>query len=190
MPKSATFEIDGIGHVLFESSKRAKHVSISVRPFQGVRVAVPYGVSFSRASRYVTAKISWIQKHQKKMEDLEKRYIVLSGSTNCSTNCCNSTDDCNKLIERLDELSKYHGLPYNRVYIRSQKTRWGSCSAKKNISLNIKLVLLPDALIDYVILHELTHTRILNHGSDFWRILDGFVGNAKALRKELKKYYC
>ena len=59
------------------------------------------------------------------------------------------------LIKRLDKLAEKHGLKYNRVFVRNQKTRWGSCSSKNNISLNAKLVKLPEKLMDYIILHEL-----------------------------------
>jgi predicted metal-dependent hydrolase len=72
--------------------------------------------------------------------------------------------------------------------MRNQRTRWGSCSNKNNINLNMKLIRLPDEMIDYVLLHELVHTRIKNHTKDFWRELDRFVGDAKAKNKRLKAY--
>ncbi|MFC1990575.1 M48 family metallopeptidase [Chloroflexota bacterium] len=71
--------------------------------------------------------------------------------------------------------------------IRNQKTRWGSCSHKNNINLNMKLVLLPDELVDYVILHELVHTRIHNHSKRFWVELDKYVGDGKLMTSRIKK---
>lgn len=70
-----------------------------------------------------------------------------------------------------DSLAKKHGLPYNKVSVRNQKTRWGSCSNQKNISLNWRLIQCPDWIREYVILHELTHTRHLNHSLRYWRCL-------------------
>jgi predicted metal-dependent hydrolase len=100
--------------------------------------------------------------------------------------------DCQKarrrLVSRLDELSQVHGYTYNRVFIRNQKTRWGSCSAKNNISLNLQLARLPVELMDYVILHELVHTRIKNHSQAFWDQLNGLVGEAKQLDRRLNEY--
>lgn len=93
-----------------------------------------------------------------------------------------------KLVNRLNELSEQHGFSYNKVSMRNQKTRWGSCSYKNNISLNMKLVRLPDEMIDYVLLHELVHTRIKNHTHAFWAELNKFVGNAKEMRKKMNKY--
>ena len=93
-----------------------------------------------------------------------------------------------KLVNRLNEVSEKHGFRYNKVFMKNQKTRWGSCSAKNNINLNMKLIRLPDEIIDYVLLHELVHTRIKNHTNEFWAELNRLVGDAKAKRKRLKEY--
>lgn len=93
------------------------------------------------------------------------------------------------LPPRLLQLSKQSGLPYASVKINSSQGRWGSCSARKNINLSYFLLLLPSHLIDYVLLHELCHTREMNHSERFWALLNQFTdGKAQALRKELKEY--
>lgn len=93
------------------------------------------------------------------------------------------------LPPRLLRLSKLCGLPFASVKINSSKGRWGSCSAGKNINLSFFLVLLPSHLIDYVLLHELCHTREMNHGERFWKLLNQFTnGKSLALREELRKY--
>ena len=93
------------------------------------------------------------------------------------------------LPPRLYMLSQKHNLPYQSVKINSSSGRWGSCSARRNINLSFYLVLLPKHLIDYVLLHELSHTREMNHGERFWALLDELTeGKAQALRKELKEY--
>jgi len=74
----------------------------------------------------------------------------------------------NHLRLRVAQLSQKHGLPYNRCFVRSQKTRWGTCSTKKNISVNWRLISAPDYVIDYVILHELVHTHVMDHSHRFW----------------------
>ena len=92
------------------------------------------------------------------------------------------------LPDRLKQLSKKYGFTYNKVFIKNLKSRWGSCSNQNNINLNLQLMRLPDHLIDYVILHELTHTHHKNHGPDFWKTLDKLSGDAKGLAREIKKY--
>ena len=75
------------------------------------------------------------------------------------------------LGKRARELSALHRVPFNQLFIRCQETKWGSCSRKRNISLNWRLILAPEYVIDYVILHELLHTQVLNHTHRFWVLL-------------------
>ena len=72
------------------------------------------------------------------------------------------------LLERVDELAKKHNFNYNQVFIRDQKTKWGNCSKEKNLSFNWRLVKAPKLVQDYIIIHELLHTKILNHNRAFW----------------------
>jgi len=182
--KSKIIEIDSVGQMLFERSNRAKHIRISVKPFKGVRVAVPYGVSFDQARQFAQSKRNWIKKHLYKMKQVEKEHESFSKH---STEI-NRAEAGKKLVNRLDELSEQHGFSYNKVSVRNQKTRWGSCSSKNNISLNMNLVRLPDEMIDYVLLHELVHTRIKNHSHEFWAELDKLVGDAKGMGKKINEY--
>ncbi|MHC4156855.1 MAG: M48 metallopeptidase family protein, partial [Planctomycetota bacterium] len=92
------------------------------------------------------------------------------------------------LTARLNHLAQEHGFEYNRAFIRDQKTRWGSCSSANNINLNMRLLGLPQELADYVILHELVHTRFRNHGAGFWAELDRLVPDGKRLRRQLNEY--
>ncbi len=179
-----TVEIDGVGPVLFERSKRAKHVNISVKPFVGVRVAVPDGLSFKKAEEFVHAKTDWIQRHLYKMKQYEKENTIVSDASVD----IERAKAKRKLTRRLRQLAKKHGFTYNRVFIRNQKTRWGSCSHKNNISLNMKIIRLPEELMDYVIMHELAHTRFKNHSNDFWAELNRLVGNGKGMALRLREY--
>jgi predicted metal-dependent hydrolase len=83
------------------------------------------------------------------------------------------------LAKRARELSALHRVPFNRLSIRSQETKWGSCSRKGNIALNWRLILAPPFVIDYVILHELLHTVVLNHTHRFWVLLKAVCPNCQ-----------
>jgi predicted metal-dependent hydrolase len=88
-----------------------------------------------------------------------------------------------ELMPRLSELAAMHGFKYERASIRQQRTRWGSCSRKGSISLNARLLLMPAAVVDYVLLHELCHTVQLNHSPRFWALVERHDPDYKAHKK-------
>ena len=87
----------------------------------------------------------------------------------------------------LRHLAEEYGFTINRVFIKSQRTRWGSCSEKKNINLNMKLLFLPEELVHYVMLHELCHTVHLNHSKRYWALVGDHVPDYAARRKALRE---
>ncbi len=88
---------------------------------------------------------------------------------------------------RLDALSEQFSLPYGKVTVRGQKTLWGSCSSRKNISLNYKLLFFPEPIVRYVLIHELCHTREMNHSARFWNLVaqydPGYVEHRRLLKQ-------
>ncbi|MFC1986306.1 M48 family metallopeptidase [Chloroflexota bacterium] len=138
--------------------------------------------SFKKALGFVYLKKEWIQRHLAKIEQDENRNKAFRDAFLS----IDKADAKKRLIDRLSSIAKKHEFTYNKVYIRNQKTRWGSCSHKNNISLNVKMILLSAELSDYVMLHELVHTRIHNHSRKFWTELDKYVGNSKVIAKRLR----
>lgn len=175
--------LDGVGEILLERSRRAKRVNLSVRPFKGVRVAVPGSVSYQEAFEVAQAHSAWIKKQLNLLKPMEDQALAHERPV-----FINRTVAKNVIVQRLADLARQHGFSYNRVFVRNQKTRWGSCSAKNNINLNVNLVRLPAALMDYVLLHELMHTRIKNHRVEYWQALDALIPEARALDRELNRY--
>lgn len=89
---------------------------------------------------------------------------------------------------RVKELSEALLLPYNKLYIRSQKRKWGNCSSAKNISLNWRLIKAPTFVIDYVIIHELCHTVIMNHSARFYTLLRSHCPDGEQAQVWLDRY--
>lgn len=169
-----------MGLISFEKSKKAKRIAISIKSPTNIRVAVPTFISIRKAERFVSQRQEWIIKH----------LIRLQYKTNVLNNVENiPIDQKNQLIERVNYLANQYKFKINKITLRKMTTRWGSCSPHNNISLNIGLVALPEHLIDYIILHELVHTKIKNHSRYFWKELEKMIPNAKYLRKELKQNY-
>lgn len=90
------------------------------------------------------------------------------------------------LFPKLKQLSVQHNLPYAKASIRHSLTHWGSCNAKKNISLSPQLLLIEPNLVEHVLLHELCHTKVLNHSKNFWQLFKSVNPDCHQLRKQLK----
>jgi predicted metal-dependent hydrolase len=90
--------------------------------------------------------------------------------------------------EMLESIAETHGFHYKRLSIRSQKTRWGSCSSTKNISLNCKLLFMPEKVVNYVMIHELCHTIQMNHSQAFWQLVEDCDPDFQAHRTLLKGF--
>jgi len=185
--KSFTKNLPGIGPVLFERSKKTKAVHTTIKPFETIRVAVPFGMSYQVAGEIVLSKRRYWEEQVAAKRKVEAEHEALQQAKEEPQEC-----DPKKarilLVQRLETLAQQHGFTYNRVFVRCQKTKWGSCSGLNNINLNAKLVELPEHLMDYVILHELLHLKVKNHSKEFWAQLNTLVSDAKKIDKELKKY--
>lgn len=92
------------------------------------------------------------------------------------------------LPQRLQALSSQTGLEFTKVDVKQLKSRWGSCNSDKEIILNLFLMQLPWHLIDYVLVHELTHTKVMQHGAPFWREMERHLPAARSLRKQIGDY--
>ncbi|MBX9906554.1 M48 family metallopeptidase [Patescibacteria group bacterium] len=89
--------------------------------------------------------------------------------------------------ERLSALNAFYNFAYNKVAIRDQKSRWGSCSTKKNLNFNYRIQFLPVHLIDYIVAHELCHLEEFNHGENFWKLVEKAIPRYRECQAELRK---
>ena len=181
MPTS-TLTISSLGSVTFTKSQRAKYQRITIRPDKTITVTIPRSGSIGEAKQFLKSKISWIQKQ---LQKIDQRATPQDAS---DLNIYLEKAQMN-LFNRLGHFSEKHSFSYNRAGFRYQKTRWGSCSGKNNISLNVNIAFLPEELQNYVILHELVHTKVKNHSRKFWAELDKYTkGRAKELSRKLRKH--
>ena len=131
----------------------------------------------------------FIKKHNIRLEKDELK-IISPENSNMELNKLYNTWLRNQakeyLPERAAELANQYGFSINKISVRGQKTRWGSCSSRGNISFNYMLLVFRKEVIDYVIIHELCHTKEMNHSEDFWTLVKIFCPSFITLRHELK----
>jgi len=182
--ETCIIDIDQLGPVLFANSNRAKRLSITIAPFKPLRVAVPKKISLKTAQKFLADNIPWAKKQIENIKNIEKQHFTtLANNPSIDKKLARSI-----LSERLNAVAKRYNYKYNRLSIRNQKTLWASCSHQNNISLNIRLTELSPELIDYVLLHELVHTKIKNHSTKFWNQLERHMPGARRVDRKLKKH--
>ena len=157
-----------IGDVVFRKSMRSRSVSIRVHPVKGVSVSVPYMLPYAAARLFFEARKPWILETMARQKERYKDVSPLSPEEIEELRRHAKAE----LPPRLSELASRYGFAYNRVSIKHNATNWGSCSARKNINLNLSIMRLPRVLQDYVLLHELCHLRHQDHGHAFHLLLE------------------
>ncbi len=168
-------------------------ISIEVRPDCRVFVRAPRGMSEGEIKRFVAEKWPWVKKHI----ELQKKRMGIDPDAPLP-----SVPDVRPLSEeelkalkkeargyfpaRCTYWSVIMGLNFERVSIKAQKTRWGSCSAKKNLNFNCLLMLAPEEIRDYVIIHELAHLVHMDHSKNLWALVARFCPGYKECRRWLR----
>ena len=183
---SKIVKFEGVGEILFEQSSIAKHVRISFRPPSYIRVAVPNGVTFSEAKKFAEIKSAWIKKQIKRFSS-SKTVSLYNKSSEMSLKDIEIESDI--ITKRVIVLAKRHGFKHGKISVKKMKTRWGSCSYKNNININLCVCYLPQDLQDYIILHELTHTVVKNHSRHFWYELHKISDDIDTMRQRLRNNY-
>ena len=150
--------MEPISYKLIRSDRRSIGIQIMA---EGVVVRAPKGLSAAEIDRFVQSKRAWIESHLAKMPTAQAKF---SGEE-----IHRLADEALKRIpERVRHFAPLVGVTYGGITIRNQHTRWGSCSSKGNLNFNCLLMLTPDHVIDYVVVHELCHRLEMNHSARFW----------------------
>lgn len=147
-------------------SKR-KTLAIKIKPDGSITVYAPLRMPLSLIELFVEQKKDWIEKTVEKISVKQSNGAPVRQLTDDEIRYL--ADDAKRIIpERVEYFAKQMGVTYKRITIRSQRTRWGSCSSKDNLNFNCLLMLAPEDVLDYVIVHELCHLKEMNHSKRFW----------------------
>lgn len=156
-------------------------IAIQISPAGEVVVRAPMGMSGAAVERFVRSKTAWIEKHtvrqapaEPPFTDAEIRELARQAKAS--------------LPERAAYFAPLVGVTYGNITIRSQRTRWGSCSSKGNLNFNCLLMLAPEDVRDYVVVHELCHRKEMNHSPRFWAKVARILPNYRQSQKWLKEH--
>ena len=175
--------------IICKKSNKAKKIRISINYNKEISLIIPRSISYKIAYDFLLSKSKWVEKALIKIDKKNQNKINSSQEKNIYLTQDQIEKYSKTIIDRTLLLAKkYNFSNLQMVKIKSQKTLWGSCSSKNNINLNINLIKLDQELIDYVILHELTHLNIKNHSKKFWQELEKLEPKARILDKKLKNY--
>lgn len=147
-------------------------------------VTVPEDIHVSSIDRYLIEKSKWVVSKLDFFEKINKRQKLYLGDNGYLVHKDKALEVVKKRLVELN--NKHYGFKFNQVAIKNQKTRWGSCSKKRNLNFNYKILFLSPRMRDYIIVHELCHLREFNHSNKFWRLVAKAVPNYVDIAEELK----
>ena len=164
-----------------------KSIALEIRPDATVLVRAPFGMKDGEIQSFIKEKENWILTHLERVKERNK-------SRNNPEKL--STDEIRRLAHlasqvipvKVRQYAAIMNVQYGRITIRSQKTRWGSCSGKGNLNFNCLLMLTPDEVTDYVVVHELCHLIEMNHSKAFWAQVERVLPDYRQQRKWLKEH--
>lgn len=164
-----------------------KSIAIEIRSEATVLVRTPFMIEDAEIHRFVKEKENWIRTHLEKLE--ERRNESKNIEKLSTTELQKLANLALKVIPvKVKHYASLMNVQYGRITIRSQKTRWGSCSSIGNLNFNCLLMMLPDEVVDYVVVHELCHLIEMNHSKDFWSQVEYIMPDYKKHKKWLKEH--
>lgn len=164
-----------------------KTLSLEITPKGELVARAPRRMPEAEIRRFVELKSNWIEKHLKKQAAWQT--VVKTEGRFTIEEIRRMADLAIKIIpDKVSYYANQMNVSYGRITIRNQKTRWGSCSSKGNLSFNCLLMLTPPEVVDYVVVHELCHRMEMNHSEKFWEQVERVIPDYKVHRKWLKDH--
>jgi predicted metal-dependent hydrolase len=159
--------------------RQARRYVMRVRPDGDLRVTIPRGGSKAEAVRFADRHLEWAER---------QRSRVLATRRPAAVDHDLRTRASRELPPQLLALAARHELTVTRITIRNQRSRWGSCSARGHITLNFRLMLMPEDVREYIVIHELMHVRQANHSIRFWRLVEAACPGFRDAERWLKQH--
>ena len=187
MEKTIKLAQEKVGYTL-RLNTRSRSVRLTVACGGVFTVSAPPWMDQNRIERFIFEKSAWVLDKIRYFSKFPK--AALAPRINRRKHFAEHKEKARMLVqERLAHFNHLYGFKWNKVAIRNQRSRWGSCSRNKNLSFNYRIALLPPRLADYLIVHELCHLGEPNHSPAFWSLVSRALPDFRALRTELQKTF-
>lgn len=161
-----------------------KTLAIQVKPDGQVIVRAPKRLAADKIEKFVSDHEAWILKARAKVMEAGQRRRGFTEEERRA-----GMEAARKYIPvRAAYFANRMGVSYGKITIREQKTRWGSCSSRGNLNFNWKLMLMPEKVLDYVVVHELAHLKEMNHSAAFWAVVEAELPDYRERRRLLKEW--
>ena len=165
-------------------SGRTRRLRLSVRSDCSVLITIPTIMDESEARKFLETKKGWILKQIEFFKSGKK----LPKDVENKNDYRRKKEYARKMItERVNYFCKKYDFYFNKIFIRNQKTRWGSCSSLRNLNFNYKLIYLSEEQMNYIIVHELCHLKEMNHSKRFWKLVGEIIPDYRSIEKEVRK---
>lgn len=179
-----TMEQQPIHYKLVRSARRT--VSVEIRPDGSVLVRAPRRMSDGAVEAFVSSRRRWIETHRAAV--LRRQEVLSRAEPLTEEELASLTARAREdLARRAARFAPLVGVRYGRITIRRQRTRWGSCSGKGNLNFNCLLMLAPEQVRDYVVIHELCHRRYMDHSPRFWAEVERVMPDWRVSRRWLRQ---
>ena len=166
---------------------RRKSLAIEITPELQVVVRAPAQMPVREINAFVQEKDDWIRAHLQQMAEKKRLREQYREQALSKEELQELATQAMKLIpQKVRYYAPIIGVTYGRITIRNQRTRWGSCSGKGNLNFNCLLLLMPEEVLDYVVVHELCHRKEMNHSARFWEEVEKILPDYRQRRKWLK----
>lgn len=181
MKKQIALQNKNITYTL-RKSQRARRMRLAVYCDGAVVVTTPFDLQETVVERFIREKSRWLLSKIDFFKQFKGQVITRYSWQDYSKY---KDEALRFVIERIDRLNGIYKFNFNKINIRNQKTRWGSCSKKGNLNFNYKIAFLPSRLVDYIIVHELCHLKEFNHSKKFWNLVAITFPEWAKIKKEL-----
>lgn len=166
-------------------NRRTRRIRLSVKSDGSVVLTLPQRASLEAGKSLLVSKRDWIIQARERMLG-EPKKLLMQGSVEEYEK--HKETARRMLTERTRYFQGIYGVTYRKLSIRNQKTRFGSCSSRGHLSFNYRLIFLPDALRDYVVVHELCHLLELNHSRKFWALVARTIPDYQTRKRHLQAF--